>query len=320
MRLQRNPERTETYIRARANVTARWKEKGFWKDSWSNNLPQSKDWRDLPGWKWRHESASPEPPDPDDMEFTPSEIDAMEAIRPPTPPPPPKLSSLENRPPSPGAHPVRFLFWECFNNPPPASALPSLTPPTDDDGDDEDPRPGAAAELMNGGSAQRSLEDDADMAPRTEQNRPTTRATSHEQRRQLATRHPLTRSNGRTTSSTAQVEISSPATRKSRQGREATGAPISSSKISKPTPPTRRSLRIAKREGRLEGVDAPSEATEAMNEDEVAPQPQLDQYVKGTSTRTTRRRPDRAKQRNAQTSSKAQGVTKPKGRSRRLNA
>ncbi|RMD39360.1 hypothetical protein DV735_g5759, partial [Chaetothyriales sp. CBS 134920] len=70
-RLWRNPERPETYIPARANVTARWKEKGWWKDSWSNNLPQDYDWRDLPGWKWKHESPSPEPPDPNDMEFTP---------------------------------------------------------------------------------------------------------------------------------------------------------------------------------------------------------------------------------------------------------
>ncbi|EHY60965.1 uncharacterized protein HMPREF1120_08907, partial [Exophiala dermatitidis NIH/UT8656] len=90
VRLRRNPDRTETYISARANVTARWKEKGWWKDSWSNNLPRDSEWRDLPGWKWKYESPSPEPPDPNDMDFTPSEIDAMEAIRLPTPSPPPK--------------------------------------------------------------------------------------------------------------------------------------------------------------------------------------------------------------------------------------
>ena len=46
----------------------------------------------VPGWKWRHESPSPEPEDLTplntmDMEFTPSEVDALEAIPAPTPPP-----------------------------------------------------------------------------------------------------------------------------------------------------------------------------------------------------------------------------------------
>lgn len=41
MRLQRNLKqlKIEAYEPARANVTARWKEKGYWKDSWSNNMP-----------------------------------------------------------------------------------------------------------------------------------------------------------------------------------------------------------------------------------------------------------------------------------------
>lgn len=42
------------------------------------------------GWKWGHESTSPEPGDLTplntmDMDFTPSEVDALEAIPPPTP-------------------------------------------------------------------------------------------------------------------------------------------------------------------------------------------------------------------------------------------
>ncbi|SPQ25034.1 253bb602-825c-4ac0-b4c1-7d26754dd4a3 [Thermothielavioides terrestris] len=58
-------------------VTKWWKERGDW----------------TPGWKWRHESPSPEPEDltllnTDDMDFTPSEVDALEVI-PPTPPPKP---------------------------------------------------------------------------------------------------------------------------------------------------------------------------------------------------------------------------------------
>lgn len=45
------------------------------------------------GWKWRHESPSPEPQDltaliTDEMDFTPSEVDALEAIPASSPPPP----------------------------------------------------------------------------------------------------------------------------------------------------------------------------------------------------------------------------------------
>ncbi len=49
--LWRNPEGPDTFIPARANVTARWKEKGHWKDSWSNNLAGGtlEGWRDLAG-------------------------------------------------------------------------------------------------------------------------------------------------------------------------------------------------------------------------------------------------------------------------------
>ncbi|KAF2245189.1 hypothetical protein BU26DRAFT_462997, partial [Trematosphaeria pertusa] len=78
VRLTRDPD-PDNYFRARENVTTRWKDKGDWKESWG----------DLPGWKWRHESPSPEPADPNDMDFTPSEIDAMEEIPPRTPPPKP---------------------------------------------------------------------------------------------------------------------------------------------------------------------------------------------------------------------------------------
>lgn len=69
------------------HVIEQWKLRGDWRD----------DWRDpggefVPGWKWRHESPSPEPEDltplnTSSMEFTPSEVDALEAIPPPTPPP-----------------------------------------------------------------------------------------------------------------------------------------------------------------------------------------------------------------------------------------
>ncbi|KAK3309294.1 uncharacterized protein B0T15DRAFT_22 [Chaetomium strumarium] len=65
-----------------------WKERGEWKSDW-----------EVPGWKWRHESPSPEPEDlspliTDDMDFTPSEVDALEAVPPPSPPPPWYMRSI----------------------------------------------------------------------------------------------------------------------------------------------------------------------------------------------------------------------------------
>lgn len=70
------------------SVAGLWMERGEWKEEWPANYRTR-----LIGWKWRHESPSPEPEDHtrlDDpaLELTPSEIDALEAVRPPTPPPP----------------------------------------------------------------------------------------------------------------------------------------------------------------------------------------------------------------------------------------
>lgn len=69
-------------------VTKWWKQRGDWGKDWE--LPGSSG-RPLPGWKWRHESPSPEPEDlsileTDEVDYTPSEIDALDAIRPATPP------------------------------------------------------------------------------------------------------------------------------------------------------------------------------------------------------------------------------------------
>lgn len=60
-----------------------WKTRGDWEQDWetqASTLP-------VPGWKWRHESPSPEPEDLSvlesgemDMDFTPSEVDALDAI------------------------------------------------------------------------------------------------------------------------------------------------------------------------------------------------------------------------------------------------
>ncbi|KAK6366497.1 hypothetical protein LTS17_010583 [Exophiala oligosperma] len=329
VRLRRNPERLGTYVPARANVTARWKEKGYWKDSWSNNLPQYFDWRDSPGWKWRHESPSPEPPDPNDMDFTPSEVDALEAIPPPTPSPPVVKPEFDP-PPPPGAHPMAFLFWKCRNAPSPESTPQKFMSPTDDGGDHEASRPETVAELTSGKSAAQRLlvEDNVDVAPCAEQSRSSsTRATSSrkQQRPPPTTRHHSTRSNGRTARSAAApvVEIPSPPPApKTRQARSAAGGPASSSQLSKPTP-NRRSSRIAERKQRAEVVrDPPNEALKAMNKDDVTAKRQMKQHVKGTPTRTTtRRETERTKGKHPpKASSKPQGVAKRKACSRRLNA
>ncbi|EPE03905.1 hypothetical protein F503_01795 [Ophiostoma piceae UAMH 11346] len=67
-----------------------WKDRGDWQDKWGN-----RERGDVVGWKWRHESPSPEPEDLSGvediagLELTPSETDALESIPvlPPTPPP-----------------------------------------------------------------------------------------------------------------------------------------------------------------------------------------------------------------------------------------
>ena len=60
------------------HVATRSRESG----GWSLYAERRRTW---PGWKWKHESPSPEPEDLSNMELTPSEIDALEAIPPPTP-------------------------------------------------------------------------------------------------------------------------------------------------------------------------------------------------------------------------------------------
>ncbi|RMZ83265.1 hypothetical protein DV738_g1277, partial [Chaetothyriales sp. CBS 135597] len=61
-----------------AQVSERWRQRGDW----------ARFGKPI-GWKWKHESPSPEPEGLSGMDFTPSEIDALEAIPPPTPRPPP---------------------------------------------------------------------------------------------------------------------------------------------------------------------------------------------------------------------------------------
>lgn len=57
-------------------VKRTWEERNDWKGGWG----------DQPGWKWSHESPSPELEDLTHIEFTPSEIDALDSVAPPTPP------------------------------------------------------------------------------------------------------------------------------------------------------------------------------------------------------------------------------------------
>lgn len=72
-----------------ASARERWKERGDLKAHWRDPGGDI-----LIGWKWRHESPSPEPEDLsglDDLatfDLNPSEVDALEAIPPPSPPTP----------------------------------------------------------------------------------------------------------------------------------------------------------------------------------------------------------------------------------------
>ncbi|KAL2395302.1 hypothetical protein ABEF93_003567 [Exophiala dermatitidis] len=332
VRLGRHPraDRHDTFLTARINVAARWQRDGYWKDSWTDNAKFGSfedGWSSLPGWTWGHELPSPGTPDPDGMEFTPSEIDAIEAIRPPTPPPWPK--------PAPGASPAAWHVWKHFNKRLASDlAEQQSTPRPPDDDEDSLGRPGAVASGTAGESAHQSiLEDDADMAPRAEHSRASIRGTTspnlHRQARQSATatttRRPLTRLDAGTTCSDP-ASIASPSAagrnRKSKGDAKVIRAPIPKPKQA---PPTRRSLRVAGRQRRSEGVTVPvgdaasSEPLKAKDHGHVAPRPQRNRQVKETSTRTTGRTANRAQGRRAPISPKPQGVVKEKrtGRLRR---
>jgi hypothetical protein len=81
------------------NVRELWKERGEWETEWRD--PRKGE--TLIGWKWRHESSSPEPEDLSGLgdlatfELTPSEVDALKAVAPPPLRPFPSTS----RPPTP---------------------------------------------------------------------------------------------------------------------------------------------------------------------------------------------------------------------------
>lgn len=90
-------------------IIERWKNRGIWKEEWEP-LEQGSSGENLPqiGWKWRHESPSPEPENLtqlrtlESMEFTPSEADALDDLPSLNPsPPPPRIVDI--RSPTSGA-------------------------------------------------------------------------------------------------------------------------------------------------------------------------------------------------------------------------
>ncbi|AEO61386.1 hypothetical protein MYCTH_2311488 [Thermothelomyces thermophilus ATCC 42464] len=124
-------------------VIERWKSRGDWRDEWDQPVEGAY----VPGWKWRHESPSPEPEDLTpletmDLEFTPSEVDALEAIRPPTPPPPPPPRSHSPRH-FPSGDQTVHSGTGLFSSHPLPRAPP--TPPAADDSAPEVPEPAQAA-------------------------------------------------------------------------------------------------------------------------------------------------------------------------------
>ena len=250
MRLCRDTDNSDFWYRKRENVTKRWKEKGLWKESRG----------DQPGWKWRHESPSSEPADPNDMEFTPSEIDALEEIPPPTPRPSPKLSSLEHRDPTWS----NIFGWShgYKGDPPPfGSVQPAPDVHAGSNSDHEGNGPGTPAEHTGEEPPQGSVEINAIMAPREAHEDPPSPARSRrrggvrgkrsdrsEQAHRPTTQR-ATRPTPRPTGSLAQAKSTSPIPRATRPRQQTSRAPTASSKIHKPTPPPpRRSARIAARQ------------------------------------------------------------------------
>jgi hypothetical protein len=122
------------------NIRRFWEERGDWKADWEDRRGVTKA-EFLIGWKWRHEGPSPEPEDLSGLEdlatleLTPSEADALEAVRPPSPPTPPRPVYA---PPTDTPHP---LFGWGPNGPPQAAqeAVEQAPPPPP-------PPPGAADE------------------------------------------------------------------------------------------------------------------------------------------------------------------------------
>ena len=209
------------------NVKARWKALGQWKDNWG----------ELPGWKWKHESPSPEPPDLDHMDFTPSEIDALDAAPLPTPPPP-------QTPTPPGGWPPI----------PPGVAIFALPPPP--------PFPEARTD-----AAPRDSDDDQLMLAPVNDNR---RMNNHTLET-TASGRPTGRS-----SRPRRNELSPPELQRTRRARGVPPSSGRPQGILKPFPaPLRRSARIAERCQRLKTAedDRRAAAATAVRTPRVRPPP-----------------------------------------------
>ncbi|EXJ78677.1 hypothetical protein A1O1_09079 [Capronia coronata CBS 617.96] len=266
------------YEEARVNVRARWKEQGYWKDSWTNSMPHDArfGWSpkaakkdepaaltDVPGWKSGHESPSPEPPEPNNMDFTPSEIDALEAIHTPPPSPSPPLPEVALGRPA-------FTFNLFGGDTAPSASVGSMSNPlADENGDHEGTGPGTAAVVTSGESARLSLEDNVDMAPRTEQRRVAPRATPRKQQRRPTAHRVFKGSGTGTTLSTAQSEVSSPVSEMTEPRQRASRAPAS--RITKQARPLRRGFIFTERERRL----SMSQSVKASDQDDMKTQSQL---------------------------------------------
>lgn len=241
-KLLRNPKMSfdEAYELARASVTTKWQD--LWKESWSDKISRdgSGVWTHYPGWKWRHESPSPEPPDPNDMEFTPSEVDALEAISHPTPPPQPWSPYFGFQA---GYDPDSAL---------PASAQSALKPWTTGDDDHEGETPRNKTEPISGASASQASVAKV-FAPRPE---PSVLPSPAKRRRFGKVRGDHDEDYLKQPRPMARGEIRSSIIRETRGGQKISRTPTASSKFS--TPPSRRcSARVAERQQRLEGRMSP---------------------------------------------------------------
>lgn len=255
-RIRRHPDTWDLWDRQRNNVTARWKEAGNWKESWG----------EVPGWKWRHESSSPEPADPNDMEFTPSEIGALEEIPPPSPPPAPKPSSLEPR----GPVWNRIFGWLPGNDP-------DLPPPPGRYGDQDGKEPAATAEPIGDERPKELFETRArttshgDRGELPSPARPHRRGTvrgqleNNSEQRHWPIVERVLRSATHPACSTARTDNPSRVARTTQRGKNA----WQSSKIAKPAP--RRSARIAARKQASKSFGIPSETEKAGYHEDPAP-------------------------------------------------
>jgi hypothetical protein len=201
--------------KAAKTVTARWKAQGDWKESWVEYDSDNR--RLLPGWKWRHESPSPEPADPNEMDFSPSEIDALESIPPPTPPSPLPAALLRRQTPTEEG---RRIFGALLKGPSepgsPASAQP--------DGEQESGWTGAPAKVPITRTSGRSMRQRGASSISGQANRRGRHSTAQRNRQANATSPTLTQS----------TRISKPATGPRRSTRLAEKARLKESDVLAP--------------------------------------------------------------------------------------